>query len=85
MAESEDAPPTFEEALGALEARVTQLESGEVPLDRALALFEEGMALAEDCHARLEAAEQRVAKLVRVRGGVDEEPLPEPEGEDGLF
>lgn len=82
MGETED---TFEASLAALEARVTQLESGEVPLDQALALFEEGMALATACHQRLEAAEQRVAKLVRVRGGVDEEALPEPEDGGGLF
>lgn len=77
-----DGSTSFEETLAALEARVTKLESGEVPLDEALALFEEGMGLAQACHERLQAAEQRVAKLVRVRGGVDEEPLPEPEGDD---
>ena len=69
----------FEEALSALEERVRKLESGEIGLEEALALFEEGVALARTCHEHLEAAERRVAALSRGRSGIDEEPLPEPE------
>jgi exodeoxyribonuclease VII small subunit len=69
----------FEEALSALEERVRKLESGEIGLEEALALFEEGVALARTCHEHLEAAERRVAALSRGHAGIDEEPLPEPE------
>jgi len=69
----------FEEALTALEDRVRKLESGEIGLDQALALFEEGVTLARTCHEHLEAAERRVAALSRGRAGIEEEPLPEPE------
>lgn len=70
---------TFEGALAQLEARVRTLESGEVELDEALKLFEEGVALARTCHEQLEAAEQRVAALSRGPEGVQETPLSEPD------
>lgn len=69
----------FESALSQLEDRVRALESGEVPLDKALDLFEEGVALARTCHEHLDAAEARVARLSRGTSGIEEAPLPEPE------
>jgi exodeoxyribonuclease VII small subunit len=72
-------PRGFESALEQLEARVRRLEAGDVPLDEALALFEEGVALARTCHAALDAAEQRVASLVLGARGPEEQPLPEPD------
>ena len=68
----------FEEALEALEKRVRKLESGDVPLDEALQLFEEGVGLARTCHDHLEAAERRVATLSRGADGIEEAPLSEP-------
>jgi len=65
----------FEEALAALEARVRKLEGGDVPLEQALQLFEQGVELARTCHEQLEAAEQRVASLVRGPEGIEERPL----------
>jgi len=70
---------SFEAALAQLEQRVRTLESGEVALDDALRLFEEGVALAQTCHEQLEAAEQRVASLSRGPQGLKETPLDEPE------
>lgn len=69
----------FEGALAALEERVRRLEGGEVPLDEALTLFEEGVALARQCHEHLDAAEQRIAVLSRGTAGVEARPLAEPE------
>lgn len=66
---------TFEHTLAELENRVRALESGEVPLDQALALFEEGVELARTCHEQLEAAEERVAALSRGQSGIEEKPL----------
>lgn len=69
--------PTFEQALTELEQRVRRLESGEVSLEEALRLFEEGVELARTCHEQLEAAEQRVSALVHGAHGVEERPLPD--------
>lgn len=71
--------PGFEGSLKELEDRVRRLEAGDVPLEEALRLFEEGVALARACHDQLEAAEHRVAALVRGGNGLEERPLTEPE------
>ncbi len=65
--------PTFEEALGRLEAVVAQLEAGEMPLEEALRAFEEGVRLARACAARLEVAEQRVRLLTQASDGTESE------------
>jgi exodeoxyribonuclease VII small subunit len=69
----------FESALAALEERVRRLEGGDVPLDEALRLFEDGVGLARQCHGYLDEAEQRVAALSRGTGGIEETPLSEPD------
>ncbi|HYS71619.1 MAG TPA: exodeoxyribonuclease VII small subunit, partial [Thermoplasmata archaeon] len=43
--------PTFEGSLRALEERVDVLSRGDLPLDQALAVFEEGLAFYRRCHA----------------------------------
>jgi exodeoxyribonuclease VII small subunit len=55
---------TFEQAFQRLGEVVQKLEGGELPLEQSLALFEEGMALAKLCEAKLDAAEQQVQQLV---------------------
>jgi len=76
----------FEEALKQLEAIVSRLEVGDLPLEQALSIFEEGVRLAKLCAQRLNEAESRVNVLVR-RGeaGVSElEERPfEEEAEEG--
>ncbi|MBN2799356.1 MAG: exodeoxyribonuclease VII small subunit [Deltaproteobacteria bacterium] len=69
----------FEASLAELERRVRLLESGEIPLEEALRHYEQGVALARECHAYLDAAEQRVTALREGARGLEEEPLPEPE------
>jgi exodeoxyribonuclease VII small subunit len=51
---------TYDEAFAALEAVLAQLEGSELPLERALALYEEGVALANLCTRKLADAELRV-------------------------
>ena len=68
--------PTFEESLAALEDRVDALSRGDLPLDQALAVFEEGLAFYRRCHAMLTDSEQRVTKLVAAAEGLTEEPFP---------
>ena len=68
--------PTFEEALAQLEAVVSRLEGGELPLEEALRAFEEGVRLARVCSGRLEDAEQRVRLLTQASdGSVTEDPF----------
>ncbi|MCI4371135.1 MAG: exodeoxyribonuclease VII small subunit [Thermoplasmata archaeon] len=67
--------PSFEDALAALEAKVEELSRGDVPLDRALAAFEEGLVLYRRCHDLLAKAEQRVTKLSVATEGLREEPM----------
>jgi exodeoxyribonuclease VII small subunit len=59
----------FEQALERLEALVAELEKGDLPLDRSLAAFEEGMQLARLCGQRLEQAEKRVQLLLEKETG----------------
>lgn len=54
---------TFEDALARLETVVRELEDGQLPLERALELFGEGVALSRQCQQTLEKAEQRIAIL----------------------
>jgi len=55
---------SFEDALRALEDVVRRLESGEVPLDESITLYERGEALRKHCQARLDAAQARIEKIV---------------------
>ncbi|TCJ39285.1 exodeoxyribonuclease VII small subunit [Parafrankia sp. BMG5.11] len=55
---------TFEDALRSLEDVVRRLESGEVPLDESITLYERGEALRAHCQARLDAAQARIEKIV---------------------
>jgi exodeoxyribonuclease VII small subunit len=56
---------TFEAALQRLEEIVNMLESGEIPLDESIKIFEEGGLLVKFCLAQLEDAEKKVQKLVK--------------------
>jgi exodeoxyribonuclease VII small subunit len=58
-------PPDFEQSLAQLEALVTRLESGDLPLDEALASFEQGVRLTRDCQGALSAAQQKVQLLLQ--------------------
>lgn len=60
---------SFEEALEELEAIVTRLESGQVPLDESIALYERGAALKKHCEARLRAAEEKVSRITLDENG----------------
>ena len=68
----------FEQALAALEELVGELESGDQPLEQALASFERGVALTRRCQAALRAAEQKVEILSRDTAAAELEPF-EPE------
>ena len=63
---------TFEASLTRLEEIVKKMERGDVPLDQALALFEEGTGLIRSCSNMLDEAELKVVRLMK---GADGEPV----------
>lgn len=76
MAKTEEI--TFEESLEKLENIVGKLESGEVPLDDAIKMFNEAMILVKTCDEKLKSAEENVQKILNEDGtlsdfNVDEE------------
>ena len=56
-------PPTFEAALAELEAIVARMESGELPLEEALACYKRGAQLLQFCQSALKDAQQQVQIL----------------------
>lgn len=68
MADKSVAEMSFEEAMQALEAVVSQLEKGDVALEQSIALYERGAALKAHCAAKLKDAEEKV-ELIRAAEG----------------
>jgi exodeoxyribonuclease VII small subunit len=68
--------PKFEECLDRLEKIVDELEKSEVPLDRALELFDEGMKLSGSCRKELEEAEGKIEILLKRDGKLQPEAFP---------
>ena len=68
----------FEECLERLEKLVQELEKGEVPLEKSLTLFEEGMQLSATCRKQLEDAEGKVEILLKQNGKIQTEPFEPP-------
>ena len=66
---------SFEESLLRLDEIVKALELGEVPLDKALTLFEEGTSLLKSCGKQLDQAEQKVIRLMKGEDGAPIESL----------
>ncbi|MBX7055307.1 MAG: exodeoxyribonuclease VII small subunit [Pyrinomonadaceae bacterium] len=71
---------TFERSLEELETIVNSLESGDLPLEESLALFERGVNLSRKCRERLANAERRIEVLMKDSdGGLATEEF-EPDG-----
>ncbi|NCB28862.1 MAG: exodeoxyribonuclease VII small subunit [Clostridia bacterium] len=69
---------TFEESMAELEAIVRELESGDIPLERSMKLFEEGTKLSAALSRQLDTAEQKVTLLLQKQDGeVAEQPFEE--------
>ena len=66
---SNDQPKSFEASLEALEKIVHELERGDLPLEKSLELFEQGIALSRQCQERLSQAERRIEVLLRDNQG----------------
>ena len=76
---------SFEGSLKRLEEIVRHLEEGDIPLDKSLKLFEEGIRLSRFCSSRIEQAKKRVEILIKESGGkLSKRPfdLEQPEESD---
>lgn len=69
MTKGHDEGRTFEASLEALERIVQQLEDGDLPLEKSLELFEQGIRLSRECQERLGQAERRIEILLRDNQG----------------
>ena len=74
-------PKTFETSLEELERIVRELEQGELPLEKSLELFEQGVKLSRECQERLNQAERRIEILMRDNQGRPVVRPFEPESE----
>ena len=72
----------LEKALSDLEALVEDLESGDLPLEKAMKKFEEGVKLTRGCQAALKEAEQKVEILLKSAGGEEQLEAFEIDEED---
>lgn len=64
---------TFEEAMKQLEIITSELEKGDLDLDKSVAKFEEGMKLSKQCSKLLEDAEKRITILLKDEDTIKEE------------
>ena len=62
-------PVNLEKTLADLETLVEELESGDLPLEKAMQKFEQGIKLTRACQTALKEAEQKVEILVQSAGG----------------
>lgn len=69
MTNAQEQGRTFEASLEALERIVRQLEDGDLPLEKSLELFEQGIRLSRECQERLSQAERRIEILLRDNQG----------------
>ena len=63
----------FEETMKQLELIANELEQGDLPLDKSVAKFEEGMKLSKTCVEMLEEAERKISILLQENGKITEE------------
>ncbi len=71
------AKKTFEQAIKQLEQIVQDLESGDMPLEKAIKIFEDGIQLSKFCSEKLDETEKRITILMQdSEGKVSEGPFP---------
>jgi exodeoxyribonuclease VII small subunit len=59
---------SFEEAMDEMEKIVQRLEEGDVPLEKAIELFQEGMNLSKTCHRKLQKVEEKMDRILQEDG-----------------
>ncbi|GGH25107.1 exodeoxyribonuclease VII small subunit [Paenibacillus segetis] len=71
----------FEDAMNQLEEVVAQLENGDVPLEKAIDLFQKGMQLSQLCSQKLAQVERKIEMIVENGGEIEKKPFA-PLGEE---
>ncbi|MBY9081504.1 exodeoxyribonuclease VII small subunit [Paenibacillus sp. HN-1] len=71
----EEAELGFEEAMDQLELIVRELEHGDVPLEKAIDLFQQGMKLSQLCGSKLEQVERKIEMIVEEDGELRKKPF----------
>jgi exodeoxyribonuclease VII small subunit len=80
------AQKTFEQSLKQLEQIVQELESGDLPLEKAIKKFEEGIHLSKFCSQKLDETEKRITILMRdSEDQLSEMPFPKERENVGEF
>lgn len=72
---AEEESLSFEAAMEKLELIVGRLESGDVPLEQAIELFQQGMKLSHLCSTKLEQVERKIEMLVDDNGSFTKKPF----------
>lgn len=70
----------FEEAMARLEAVVEELEKGEIPLEEAIQLYQEGILLARHCDLKLKQVEEKIQLLTEESGTINVKEFSPEEG-----
>jgi len=73
----------FEDAMIQLEDIVGELEHGDVPLEKAIELFQQGMKLSQLCSQKLEQVERKIEMIVEENGELRKKPFGSPLDPDG--
>ncbi|ADU29979.1 exodeoxyribonuclease VII small subunit [Bacillus cellulosilyticus] len=68
MKNEENKELTFEEAMEKLESVVEKLEEGDVPLEEAITMFQDGMKLSKYCHERLNKVDEQMTEVLTEDG-----------------
>jgi len=82
VSKKKSAAPDFENLLGELDQIVNRMEQGDQSLDQTMKDFERGMVLSEQCQKSLDAAQQKVEKLVEKHGGAQLEAVEDLDDDD---
>ena len=79
---------TFEKSIEQLEQIIQELEAGDLPLEKAIQRFEEGMLLSKECTKRLDESEKKISILMQdMDGALTEKPFlntPEDTGDSDV-
>ncbi|MGJ9383294.1 exodeoxyribonuclease VII small subunit [Salipaludibacillus neizhouensis] len=67
---AEEKKQSFEQSMNDLENIVEKLEQGDVPLEEAITMFQEGMKLSKNCHDRLQHVEKQMTEVLSEDGEI---------------
>lgn len=76
---SVDKEISFEEAMEKLELIVEQLEKGDVPLEKSISLYQQGMELSKLCNNKLNSVQKKITQIMNEHGELERIDL---EGEE---